>query len=133
MNVPHFIELSASRVYQLALRDGRIRDYLPDPTHEKPINREYLFNVSVPLADIIQIVNTVDPTFFETNIPEAFRVRKVANAESQNKMVEVLPFFLDVIKNSNMINNGKFLVKTLKLLAHSHQHWPLRAASLISD
>ena len=48
-------------------------------------------------------------------------------------MVEVLPFFLDVIKNSNMINNGKFLGKTLKLLAHSHQHWPLRAASLISD
>lgn len=46
VNVPHFIELSASRVYQLALQDPRVREYLPDPSHEKPINREYLFNVS---------------------------------------------------------------------------------------
>jgi hypothetical protein len=51
-------------------------------------------------------VNTVDPNFFEANIPEAFRARKMANAEAQNKMVEVLPYFLNVIKNSNMINNG---------------------------
>jgi len=55
-------------------------------------------------------VNTVDPNFFEANIPEAFRARKMANAEAQNKMVEVLPYFLNVIKSSNMINNGKYLL-----------------------
>jgi len=55
-------------------------------------------------------VNTVDPNFFEANIPEAFRARKMANAEAQNKMVEVLPYFLNVIKSSNMINNGKCLL-----------------------
>ena len=54
-------------------------------------------------------MNTVDPNFFEANIPEAFRARKMANAEAQNKMVEVLPYFLNVIKNSNMINNGNYL------------------------
>ena len=49
-------------------------------------------------------MNTIDPDFFEANIPEAFRARKLAYAEAQNKMVEVLPFFHDLILNSNMIS-----------------------------
>jgi len=47
IKVPHFLELSSTRVYVLALGDRRIRDYLPDYEHEKPINRQYLFNVSL--------------------------------------------------------------------------------------
>ena len=46
IKVPHFLELSSTRVYVLALGDRRIREYLPDYEHEKPINRQYLFNVS---------------------------------------------------------------------------------------
>ena len=46
IKVPHFLELSSTRVYVLAMADGRIREYLPDYEHEKPINRQYLFNVS---------------------------------------------------------------------------------------
>ena len=110
-------------MYQLALQDPRIRDYLPDPTHEKPINREYLFNVRAANFNV-QIVNTVDPNFFETNIPEAFRARKVANAEAQNKMVEVLPYFLDVIKNSNMINNGKCLLRLVNVQLYIEPDYP---------
>jgi hypothetical protein len=45
VNVPYFVELSASRVHFQALEDHRIRDYLPDNESEKPINRKYLFNV----------------------------------------------------------------------------------------
>jgi hypothetical protein len=49
IKVPHFLELSSTRVYVLAMSDTRIRDYLPDYEHEKPINRQYLFNVSILL------------------------------------------------------------------------------------
>ena len=53
--MPYFSELSATRVYLMALEDRRIRDYLPDNESEKPINRKYLFNVSLsvvkPLVD----------------------------------------------------------------------------------
>jgi len=52
-------------------------------------------------------VNTIDPGFFEANIPEAFRARKLAQAEAQDKMVDVLPFFHDLILHSNMISHGK--------------------------
>ena len=52
-------------------------------------------------------MNTIDPAFFETNIPEAFRARKLAQAEAQDKMIEVLPFFHDLILHSNMISQGK--------------------------
>jgi len=45
--VPYFVELSATRVHLLALEDRRTRDYLPDNESEKPINRKYLFNVSL--------------------------------------------------------------------------------------
>jgi hypothetical protein len=39
IKVPHFLELSSTRVYVLAMGDPRIREYLPDYEHEKPINR----------------------------------------------------------------------------------------------
>ena len=54
------------------------------------------------------MINTLDSQFFEVNIPEAFSARKLAHGEKQNKMVEVLPFFYNVITTSNMIANGKF-------------------------
>ena len=46
VNVPHFLELSASRVYRLAMNMPGCAKYLPDFAQEKPINRNYLFNVS---------------------------------------------------------------------------------------
>ena len=52
-------------------------------------------------------MNTIDTAFFEANIPEAFRARKLAQAEAEDKMVDVLPFFHDLILNSNMISHGK--------------------------
>jgi flagellin-specific chaperone FliS len=41
--------------------------------------------------------------FFEKNIPEAFRARIEMQAERENKRVEVLGKFYDLITNSNMI------------------------------
>ena len=45
VKVPHFVELSSSRVYYIAMNDAKSRMYFPDYEHEKPINRTYLFNV----------------------------------------------------------------------------------------
>ena len=53
------------------------------------------------------MINTIDPTFFEKNIPEAFMIRKEVQAVKQNKIVDMLPFFYQVITTSNMISNGK--------------------------
>jgi hypothetical protein len=53
------------------------------------------------------MINTIDSDFFERNIPEAFRQRLEHHGEKNQKMVEVLPFFYDVITNSKMISNGK--------------------------
>lgn len=51
VKVPHFVELSSSRVYYIAMNDAKFRMYFPDYEHEKPINRTYLFNVSkIPLT-----------------------------------------------------------------------------------
>jgi hypothetical protein len=48
--------------------------------------------------------------FFEKNIPEAFRARIEMQAERENKRVEVLGKFFDLITNSNMIGKGMILV-----------------------
>ena len=47
VKVPHFVELSASRVYKMAMGIHTIAAYLPDHDFERPINRTYLYNVSV--------------------------------------------------------------------------------------
>ena len=54
------------------------------------------------------MINTIDPEFFERNIPEAFMIRKEVQAEKQNKIVDMLPFFYNMITHSNMIGNGNY-------------------------
>ena len=46
VKVPHFVELSASRVYRMAMEIHTTAAYLPDHDFERPINRTYLYNVS---------------------------------------------------------------------------------------
>jgi hypothetical protein len=46
VKVPQFLELSASRVYAMAMVSPQFVEYLPEYECEKPINRTYLFNVS---------------------------------------------------------------------------------------
>ena len=55
--------------------------------------------------------------FFEKNIPEAFRARIEMQAERENKRVEVLGKFLDLITNSNMIGKGKLIVRFVHIHA----------------
>jgi hypothetical protein len=39
------------------------------------------------------------------NIPEAFQLRKDWNGEKQKKIVEIDPFFANLIQNSNMLSS----------------------------
>ena len=50
-------------------------------------------------------MNTIDQDFFMKNIPEAFQLRKDWNGEKQKKIVEIDPFFVNLIQNSNMLTS----------------------------
>lgn len=76
MSVPRFAELSAKNLYGKVLSDPVMRSYLPEPSVDADggyigICREFLYN----------IINTIDETFFERNIPEAYKKRKEAQLE----------------------------------------------------
>ena len=47
VNVPRLKEFCADRIYQLAMEDQRVFQYLPDPIKSKirPVNKTFLFNV----------------------------------------------------------------------------------------
>ena len=47
MNVPRLKEFCADKIYQMAMEDRRVFQYLPDPIKSKirPINKTFLFNV----------------------------------------------------------------------------------------
>jgi hypothetical protein len=47
VNVPSLAEFSVGNLYEDAMKDAWIARYLPDPSN-KPLNREYLCNVSFP-------------------------------------------------------------------------------------
>ena len=50
MNVPRISEFHADHLYQHALKDPRIKLYLPDPAPEstrRPCGRRFLFDVSL--------------------------------------------------------------------------------------
>ncbi len=74
VSVPRFAELSAKKLYRVAIENPRMSLYLPDPLESSyaedtiGISREFLYN----------IINTCDDNFFQRNIPEAFRMRREA-------------------------------------------------------
>jgi hypothetical protein len=57
VDVPHFAELAATKVFEEVKRNPRFQTYLPEiDTLKRPMNRQYLFNVSaVPLMTLLII------------------------------------------------------------------------------
>ena len=46
VDVPHFAELAATKVFEEVKRNPRFQTYLPEiDTLKRPMNRQYLFNV----------------------------------------------------------------------------------------
>ena len=46
VDVPHFAELAATKVFEEVKRNVRFQTYLPEiDTLKRPMNRQYLFNV----------------------------------------------------------------------------------------
>ncbi len=57
VDVPHFAELAATKVFEEVKRNPRFQTYLPEiDTLKRPMNRQYLFNVrAVPLMTLLII------------------------------------------------------------------------------
>lgn len=66
IKVPNFIEFSAVNIFNRVKDIPRFMQYLPDLGESRVPNREYLLN----------IVNTVDPSYFRENIKWAYKQRK---------------------------------------------------------
>jgi hypothetical protein len=47
VNVPNFPELTAKKVFDMAMKHPVISQYLPEHSFKRPLNREYLFNVRI--------------------------------------------------------------------------------------
>jgi hypothetical protein len=52
VNVPRYKEFNATSLQALALQDDELRDYLPDVSDSRAINRRFLFNVSSQPAQL---------------------------------------------------------------------------------
>lgn len=53
-------------------------------------------------------MNTVDPDFFQKNIPEAYRLRKNLDNERKQKNFEITNFMFNLISQSNQVCKGKW-------------------------
>jgi hypothetical protein len=71
-------------------------EYLPDYQQRKMIRREYLINV----------INTVKPSFFPRNIRELIKRKNNAIAEKKKSFIAIKPEFLKLIQESNFIARG---------------------------
>ena len=95
--VPRFAELSAKRIYQIAMGNPEIRMYLPEPISSDSsdaigVNKDFLYN----------IVNTLDEEFFQKNISEAYRKRKEQEMERKQQSLSITSYMLDLIRSSNI-------------------------------
>ena len=86
----------------MVYKNAEFAKYLPDFNAKKPISREYLFNVLCQNSIFkLQIVNSVDPTFFQENISNGYKQRKEHDAEKRARKFEVTKLMYDLIKGSN--------------------------------
>ena len=74
--IPHCPELTVARVIKMIKGHDTVMEYLPNVSDEKPyIEREFLFD----------IVNTVDPLFFENALAQ-LEARRGFKAAEQGKV-----------------------------------------------
>jgi hypothetical protein len=57
----------------------------------------------------LQIINTLSPDWFKSQLTQALRNRKESQALTQNKYIEVNSEFLELIRNSQHISKCKSL------------------------
>jgi hypothetical protein len=84
VNVPRMPELSVKSLIDLAYADEQIRQYLPEITGKKILNRQYLFNV----------INTAQPDFFPNNVRELMHNKNQEIAMKKQKFINIRPEFL---------------------------------------
>jgi hypothetical protein len=96
IKVPNFIEFSAVNIFNRVKDIPRFMQYLPDLGESRVPNREYLLN----------IVNTVDPSYFRENIKWAYKQRKDFKVQKEQKKCEMSTFMYELIKSSNQITTG---------------------------
>lgn len=91
IDVPYFNELAATKIFDEIKSNLNFLPYLPDLTQlKRPPNRQYMFNVSPVLAHtLLQIVNTIDPTFFMENIRSGYEQRKHRHADKHDSKIEM--------------------------------------------
>ena len=56
----------------------------------------------------MQVINTIKPNFFQTEIQKALIDRKQKQALTQNKFIEMNETMLKLITNSNHVSTCKF-------------------------
>lgn len=112
IDVPYFDELSGRKIFDEIRYNVKFTQYLPDlERQQRPLNRKYLFNVSMPDLNSLQIINTVDPTFFPTNIHFGYQQRKDRHADKTNQKTIFQNEVFELVMGSNQVvhNRGRAL------------------------
>ena len=117
MNVPRLKEFCADKIYQMAMEDRRVFQYLPDPINSKirPSTRLFYSTCkpalpSWPSRYLITDcrINTLEPKFFISNINNAYAKRRDKEAVANNRFIEINPQFYALLNQSNHVSKCKY-------------------------
>ena len=96
--VPKYKEFNLTSMYQSALSDQDLRQYLPEPVgpKAKPPGRNWLFNV----------ISTVKPDYFETALDECMKSRRDKAMLQDSKYVEMNESMYNLIMHSKHVSTA---------------------------
>ena len=107
--VPHYKNLTVSKILRFARSKGDINKYIPDYKYNKEPNREWLWNV----------INTLIPEEFSEFVSRNIALRKNELIKSQNLSITAMPEFISIFKTSQSVSMHKgrshFLTREPKL------------------
>jgi hypothetical protein len=105
INVPRIKELSAKLLQKEALDDPLISKFLPDISNKQVLSKEFLFN----------IINSVKPSFFPTNVRELMRLKQEKIAQKKEKFVYVTNHIYNLFQQTLIVPKSKLFPLSLLL------------------
>jgi len=77
------------------MQHQEVAQFLPDTGKERRFDKDWLATVSLTLSltRLLQVVNTLNPSFFPENIATAMELRRLKHQDKEDDFIEMTPAF----------------------------------------
>lgn len=102
VNVPKLDPFSVKNLLKMLRPESTVFKYLPDP--KAHVDRDAALQNLVPRKFLINVINTLEPSFFQHNIPLVLRaIRDLQDSKQVEKVLKIIPQYKAIFTGNPLL------------------------------